>query len=245
MKSTIVLCSHNRPIQEATRAIFGELTTRGAAYISQSGSSDVTLARNLALTGACQGFRQLNQSPGVLDGTRPPFDTLLMVDDDMVFTVDQAQELVNYTRAHAMPASAMYATAHGMLAAHRLKTPVGEKQLWLTGLGLLAIPSWRLLELEKVSERFHLKEKTHVAFTSSSVRDGRWFSEDYEFTTRLGGVHLLPMAAGHLKTIPIYPDDVSVAAIRDGGELPESLTAEEIDTLEPRRVARNAEGGRG
>lgn len=252
MRSTIVVCSYNRPIQEQTRAVIAALTSSGAAYIPQTGSADVTLARNWALTGACVGLRKLNSTLAEArktsqagKGTRADFDTILMVDDDMLFEVDQAQELINYTRAHAVAASALYATMNGGVAGIPIATPIGETQRWLTGLGLLAIPSWALLKLEEASERFQTLDGTKVAFTSSICRGGKWFSEDFELCHRLGGVHLLPIAVGHLKTIPIYPDDETVRRVREGLPLPERLTAKELDASEPHRIARNADGGRG
>jgi hypothetical protein len=249
MKSTIVICSYNRPVQAQTQALIDQMTKMGAAYVPQTGSADVTLARNFALTGACAALRKLNEMIAEASAkgrvNRPNYDTFLMVDDDMLFEIDQAQELINYTRKTGMPASALYATMHGSVAAMPIETPIGERQLWLSGLGLLAIPAWRILKLEETSERFTSLHGKQVAFTSSSTRGGKWYSEDFELCSRLGGVHVLPMAVGHLKTIPIYPDEETVRRVRDGEFLPDKLTAEELDELEPHRIARNADGGRG
>ncbi len=252
MRSTIVVCSYNRPIQAQTQSVIDAMTRHGAAYVPQTGSADVALARCYALTGACDALRVLNkmvqEAAAAGRAKRPDYDTVLMVDDDMLFELDQAQELINYTRKNAVPASALYATITGGIAAMPMPGKVtlpGEKGLWLAGLGLLAIPAWMLLRLEAESETFVTLQGTKRAFTSSTCRDGRWYSEDFELCHRLGGVHLLPIAIGHLKTIPIYPDDETVRKVTAGIALPESLSAEELDALEPNRIARNADGGRG
>ncbi len=227
MNRTILVISYNRPIQEPTRALLGELISAGVAIVTQTGCADVALARNLALTGACRAYRQLNAKLPE-DKQR---DLFLLVDDDMLFELDQVKELLAHVRTTGISASAMYATAFSTIAATRLREPEnGEPQRWVTGLGLLAIPAAALLELEQNSETFPLKNGRHTAFTWSAIHEGFWYSEDYTLTRRLGGVHVLPMAVGHLKTIPIYPDKESVALIRDGKRLPgDRLVTEPIE----------------
>lgn len=214
MKNTVLVCSYNRPMQESTRKILQELTralpgdTRGAAYISQTGCADVALARNVALSGAMRAVRQL--------GDR---DVVLMVDDDMLFTRAQAQALVDEARASQVPCAAMYATTMGTLAAVRVHVEGATEQRWLAGLGLLALPVKSLLILEEHSRTFKLQEEErHTEFTWSAVddADGNWYSEDYTFCRRLGGVRLLPIGIGHLKTIPLYPDDTTIEAVAHG-----------------------------
>jgi hypothetical protein len=246
VKNTILVVSTNRDMQAATRECLSQLRRAGAQYVEQSGCSDVALARCMALSGACNALRLLNE-PDNLSLTRGPFDTILMVDDDMTFTVDQAQELVNHTRAHAVPASAAYATLGGTLAASPIDEGKFGRQLWKCGLGFLAIPAALLLLLEKKSPKFELISGIYSAFTSSCARDdGQWWSEDFELCHRLGGVHLLPIAVGHLKTIPLFPDDVTIAQIRNGVPLPKKLSRRELDAIEgTSTVARNEDGGRG
>lgn len=209
MKKTVIIVSHNRPIADLTLRALNELSASGALFFRQQGTTDVTLARNLALSGTCRHLR-----------ADPPRDTVLMIDDDMVFTVEQAQELVDYSRANRVAASAMYATAESTLAAFRLQTPDGEVQRWVTGLGMLAIPAAALLELEQRSEPFVTLGRTNYGFTMSLATGGQYWSEDFTLCRRLGGVHLLPIAVGHLKMWPLYPDDHTVESIRIGRALP-------------------------
>lgn len=242
MKNTIVVLSTNRETQRVTRERIAQMRRVGAQYVEQSGCADVALARCISLTGACNALRMLNAQQ---DGRQ--FDTILMVDDDMQFELDQVQELINHTRAHNTPASAAYATMHGTLAASPIDEGYFARQLWKTGLGLIAIPATLLLMLEKKSQKFELRNGTYSEFTHSRARpDGAWWSEDYTLCERLGGVHLLPIAVGHLKTIPIFPDDQTIASIRNGVPLPKKISAQEILELEgPRGIAQNPEGGRG
>jgi len=168
-----------------------------------------------------------------------------MVDDDMLFTVEQAQELIDHARTTGVPASAMYATTAGTLAATRAKVAdPSERPRWYTGLGLMAVPAWRLLELALRSERFKIwDDREHIGFTWSKAEGGEYWSEDYTLCKRFGGVHLLPIGVGHLKTIPIYPDETTITAIREGRRLlaePNPRVLEHIE--DPDMVARNAAG---
>jgi hypothetical protein len=237
VKRTIVVCSYNRPIQEPTRRAILKLIEMGAGYMPQSGLADVALARNVALTGACAGLRTTNTARKkhleelglTASEIRERYeaekrDMVLMVDDDMLFEPEQAQELIDHARATGVAASAIYATLASAIAGMRSPdSPEGERQRWYTGLGLLAVPAEALFQLERDSERFELRIGTQTAFTQSAMNAGYWMSEDFTLCKRLGGVHLLPVSVGHLKTIPIYADEVTVARIRDSQALPADL----------------------
>jgi hypothetical protein len=220
MKKTIVLCTTNRNIHEQTRQCLYALIRAGAGYMETNGCADVTLARNIALSAVYEATRE----PLV----REKRDMLLMVDDDMIFDVATAQAVVDSARATGVAASAMYATTAATLAACRLTLVLadgdpGYEQLWMTGLGLIAIPLSRLEELAVRSPRFKFgAEKEYVAFTSSTCENGAWFSEDFTLCKELGGVHLLPVCAGHMKTIPLWPDETTVHRIRTGQRLDET-----------------------
>lgn len=226
MKNTIAICSHNRDIQRQTTLALHELVRAGVLYIDQSGSADVALARNLALTAACNALR-----------AQPARDIVLMVDDDMVFTVEDCEKLADHARETNVPASAMYATLAGTLAASRLRTPSGDDQRWAVGLGLVAIPRELLLALEANSERFLFMGEPQFGFTWSAAAGGIFWSEDYTLSRRLGGVHLLPLGVGHLKTIPVYPDEATIACVREGRRLPGDLDANVLAHIEDPSMA--------
>jgi hypothetical protein len=214
VKNTVIVCSTNRAVQDQTRQAIEYLCSQGAELIWQTGSADVAFARNVALTGALRCVATHNK-------VRPePIDVVLMVDDDMTFTLEQAQELVTHARETGVAVSAMYATLMGTLAATRLYTPPGEPQRWLAGLGLLAIPFPLLQELARRSEIFQSHGEERIEFTWAAAHNGEWFAEDYVLCRRLGGVHLLPMGVGHLKVIPVYPDAETIGRIARGERLP-------------------------
>lgn len=227
MNKTILVTSHARPIHEATITSIRPLCARGAMFLTQRNATDVALARNLALSGVCAALDE--------DPTR---DVVLMVDDDMVFFEEAAAALVEHARSTGVAASGMYATTMGTLAATRLQTPAGERQLWVTGLGLLAIPAALLLRLRGESEPFMFLEKKNYGFTWSAAGGGNYWSEDYTLCRRLGGVHLLPIPIGHMKMIDLWPDEETVAHIREGRMLPGDLASAALKaTKDPTMLA--------
>lgn len=192
MKNTLVLVCSNRNVEKATTVALAALVSRGAARLDLDHVGDVALARNLGLSRALEVLHRA-----------PRYDVVLMVDDDMVFTADQAQELVAYVRATGVAASAAYVLHDGMLAASHYR---GDR--WQTGLGFLAIPFRVLDALAHSSRKFRAsrvaKEWT-FEFTESSPVESEtvgelvWEPEDYCLTRRLGGVVLLPLPVGHIK----------------------------------------------
>lgn len=223
MKNTMIICSHNRPMQDQTTAAIRALVNLGARYLPQRGTADVALARNCALSFGMRAIANIDSATKEDEGRlwHPPAShetwVVLMVDDDMVFTPEQAQHLVDQARDTGDPVSAMYATLNQTLAASRIKVPDGAEPLWVAGLGLLAIPHARLLDLQGRSRTFSLREKDQpiTEYTWSACDGSNWYSEDYTLCRRFGGVRLAPVPVGHLKVIPLYPDEYTVAAVRD------------------------------
>jgi len=198
MKKTLMVMSSNREMERETKESVMRLRQLGAAFMIESGSADIAFARCRALSMACEQ----------LDGACSDRDVVLMVDDDMDFDAETAQKVVENARGSGLPTAAAYATINGTLAAERLATG-----LWLCGLGFLAIPVPLLRSLEKESDSFEHTGKVYTAFTWSKPQGGRWWHEDWTLTLRLGGVHLMPLAVGHVKKIPILPDDETMEKI--------------------------------
>jgi hypothetical protein len=203
MKHVLVLTSSNRLMEHQTTVAVQELVNRGAGHIEQRDTGDVSLARNLALSMACQALQN------------GPHEAVLMIDDDMVFTPEQAEALVTHALSREVAASACYVLSDGRLAATHLS---GDR--WLTGLGFLAIPRSLLLAVASRATRFraHRGSKDWVVeFTRSCadlVMDGEphWDPEDYRFTRQLGGCELLPIAVGHVKKRVLLPDHTKLSA---------------------------------
>lgn len=206
MKKTIVVLSTNRAIEYKTRDSIKRLTAAGAAFVEHTGApADVACARNIALTLACALLRQHAER-----------DVLLCVDDDMEFSIETAQALVDSTRADGIGAGAVYATLAATIAAVPMPHVPGR---YLCGLGLLALPREPMLELERTSESFRMAPppaETHRAFTwCGPDGNGSWIGEDYRLCLRLGGVRLLPLGAGHIKKQTLWPDAATLELVRE------------------------------
>lgn len=206
MKKTVIVVSTLRDLTRTTRECVRALQAAGAVYIEQQGVPDVAFARSIALSETCSALR----------GPLPERDVVLMMDDDMIVDQEAAQEVVSHARRTGVAVSAAYATVKSTLAGTRwLDGPTPGR--WLAGLGCLAIPRKLLLELEQQSESVELDGKVYSAFTWCGPENGAWVAEDYRLSKRLGGVYMLPVAVGHLKPWPLYPDDDTIERIREGG----------------------------
>jgi hypothetical protein len=211
MKKTILVVSSNREIALETQRCIAAIKQAGAPLILERGSSDPAQARNSALTEACDMLRLY---PDV-------YDTILMLDDDIICPLDAAQTVVDESRRLGFACSAMYITAGKKLAGGRWAPPEGRewpeglKRRWCMGLGCMAIPARLLLELEQRTDSYSVGERVVSEFCWSRAEGGHWIAEDYRLCRQLGGVHLLPLAVGHLKVWPIYPDAESVAAVME------------------------------
>lgn len=213
MKNTVITCSSNRGIDPLTRDCLGLLQQAGARFLYQKGSADVAFARNQAFTAACQVLKD-----------NPECDVVLNVDDDMTFTVEQAELVVKVARQTGRAASGVYGTADGHVAGARVLDAEGKNsKLWRVGLGFFAVPKKQLLELAEKSESYRYGDaEEHVAkeFCWTEAVNGEWVAEDFCLCNRLGGVLMVPIAIGHVKKVELFPDDATIEAIATGADLP-------------------------
>ncbi len=217
MKRTLVLCTSWQGPIDQTRATIDQLAQAGASKVFHTGVTDVSLARCLALSLAVEVSRRA-----------PELQTLLLLDDDISVTLEDAQALVDACRELRNPVSGVYGTAMGKVAAQLMG---GEGSLWLTGLGFFAMPlallraiADQLPELEHCGKR--LKPFCGTGLHPKAP-PGTWTSEDFWFCRELGGVYLAPIPAVHWKRLPIRAPQ---------------RTLEEVATLFPLRVSRTTEG---
>lgn len=197
MKHTLIVMSVRDELEPETKATVERLRHLGAIFLKEQGSTCVAFARCKALSGACKVLRE-----------RPDIDMVLMLDDDMDVDSLTANAVVSHARHTHVPASAAYATKEATLAGTRYKAGT-----WLVGLGCLAIPRAALLALEVSSESFEEKGEVFSAFTWAGAEAGRWVGEDFRLCQRLGGVHLLPLVAGHVKKAVLWVDDETLRQI--------------------------------
>jgi len=177
-------------VNARTRAAIEACEKLGAKRLGVEGVSDVAAARNILLTQAVQLGHGL--------------DVLLLVDEDMLFTVEQATTVATAARESQQAVSGTYITNAGKLA----HTP-RDDGLWLSGLGFLAVPMPLMQRLATALGLVQgLNGMQFIPFCQSRVKEGsrRWFSEDYWFCDSLGGVRLLPVPIKHLKVVELSPD---------------------------------------
>lgn len=207
-ENVLLVCASHRGLEAET---FQSVEACKAPFVRVQGVADVALARNRALTLAVEEAQQSGA------------DTIVLLDDDMVFTPEQVNELVEHSRSLHTAVSAMYVLKGGDLAASRHGTVpvVGEpwmSQRWLCGLGLMAIPLHSLLKLAHESEQVSA-DGTITAFTWTGTQGAVWMSEDCRLCERLGGAILAPVAVGHVKKMTLIPDAQSVQKLALGESL--------------------------
>ena len=205
MNKTLVVMSSNREVEKQTKHTLQNLANLGAMLLMETGSADVAFARCRALSWACDKLREY-----------PDRDIVLMLDDDMDVPAETAQALADTARELGRACSAVYATLTAKVAAARWAERPG---LWLVGLGCVAIPRALLLELEERSESFELNGKFYSAFTWCGPDKGGWIAEDFRLSINLGGVHLCPLAVGHIKKGALWPDEETLEQLANGHSL--------------------------
>jgi hypothetical protein len=227
MKNTIIVMSSNREIETATKKTLQSLTDLGAIVLLETGSTDVAFARCRALSWACEKLREY-----------PARDVVLMLEDDMDVPAETAQALADRARELGRACSAVYSTLTARVAAARWP---GHPGLWLVGLGCVAIPRALLLDLEERSESFEVNGRVYSALTWSGPEDGNWVGEDFRLSKNLGGVHLCPLAVGHIKKGALWPDEETLAQLaRSAHEAAAaSLTGTAADAATPKEIREN------
>lgn len=217
MDRTLIVCVSHHGVSLDTQVCTTELQRHGAKLICATGVADVALARNQALTRALVTLPETKA------------DVMLLVDDDMVWTLTAAAKLVGLARETGDAWSAAYATKDGKLAATPLDWDAKRSDgLRMVGLGFCAIPTTRMMELAQTAGGGVVGPDGAkvIPFCCCGVvtpeHDGvpRWCSEDYWLCRRLGGVRLAPyVSAGHLKRVPLWPDDETMRKLAEGEAL--------------------------
>lgn len=215
MDRTLIVCASHHGFELQTQACVTALQKHGAQLEWRCGVADVALARNQVFTMALQRIARENL----------PIDVLLLVDDDMVFELNAATKLVSLARESGEAWSAAYATSNSNLAATPLDWQEGRSDgLRMVGLGLCAVPLVKFTELAtKLGAVVGPNGQGIIPFCQCRVvtpehdKVPRWCSEDYWFCRAIGGVKLAPyVAAGHLKTVDLWPDPETLRRLAEG-----------------------------
>jgi hypothetical protein len=141
---------------------------------------------------------------------------ILCVDDDMTFSPTDAQRLVDLARAAQWPTSAIAVKQDGALAMRPATAEhTGERPYWYTGLACMAIPRAELarvaLELDGAPKLSGIRQWCQTG--EHPFFPGEWVGEDLWFCSHWGGVEVAPIGFGHLKWIPLVPEDATIAAV--------------------------------
>lgn len=201
-KTCIVVVTH-RGVSDQTRACLTQL--KCPSILELKGCANICRARSMAFDMVLEATADVGDQ----------IDTVLCIDDDMVFPAQAATDLVRDSRLRAHPVSGVAMTQDGSLAARQLPVWLGTEPRWLTGLAFMAVP---LAALRKVGGELELVGKTRPwCLTGGHARmPGEWIGEDFWFCLHFGGVILSPIPVGHLKQLPLWPDDETLTAVRHG-----------------------------
>jgi hypothetical protein len=203
MQETIILVVTHRGLTFETSECIGKLKCPSAAIVR--GCPDQSKARSMGIDNALRAT----------EGT--PIDTVLMIDDDMMFEPDAIQQIVRSSRIHKECCSAVAVGEAGQVCAR----PIEPKQLvlvpaapprWLTGLACMAVPRSRLVALKPTLPEVGgitewCRSGAHPDFP------GEWLGNDFWFCHHFGGVLLRDVAVGHLKMVPLWPDKRTVREV--------------------------------
>lgn len=209
MNKTIVLCTTHRGMSDETYE--SVVNSQPVAILKHKGSACIDIARSVSFDRAVDALN----SPACAE-----VDMILNVDDDMVFSPQHAQAVVDEARKRQHPVSARYATITRKVAA--MRSPTAAYRLPFTGLGFLAIPKPCLLF---VAEQLDAQEGGRIGNVRAWCRTGEiapfpgaWSPEDLWFCNHFGGVYLSDtVTVGHLKTFAIVPkDDASLIVLPPG-----------------------------
>jgi hypothetical protein len=212
MEKTLILVPTHRGISPETAECIGAL--KCPSIIRVRGRADVVKAR-------CEAFDAAIEHT---QGT--PIDTVLCLDDDMVFPPAAALELVAISRRLNEPVSGVALTENGVISAMPWKPngfTVTDRPRWLTGLACMALPLERLRQLarqlddaregrrlggpEQGQARFPPGLRRWCDSGEHPARVGEWTSEDLWFCLQWHGVLLAGVGFGHLKRVPLYPEE--------------------------------------
>lgn len=190
MKNALFACATHRGMSRETTSCISDCKV---PLLTQSGITGVGMARNVTLASVLEAALESD------------VDTVVMVDDDMVFTPETVQTLVDLSRQWLTPASAIYMTGDEKIAAMPYGDPSDDwlAARWLVGLGLVAIPTARLADLRA---RSTVSVMGVPSYTWEGPCDRHsWLGVDYRLFERMGGAIMAPVLAGHVKPTIIIP----------------------------------------
>jgi hypothetical protein len=173
--------------------------SKGCAHrVIATGCSDVALARSVQISNAEEACRKLG------------LENILLLDDDMVLSVSQAEGMLQACREEKV-VFALYCDAQGSVMASWEE----PGRHWLAGLGCWAMKESTLQRLG--APNIEHPQTPFRAYVRSGARllngKHRWLSEDFGLSWDLWekGVQLVPgESVGHSKKVALYPNAEAV-----------------------------------
>lgn len=203
-RTVIVVVTHRGLSDETAEAI---ASLKCPSIIKVKGLANLAKARSIAFEQAYQATEDT------------PIDTVLSLDDDMVFAAKDVVDLVGHSRITAECCAGVALNQEGLLTARPLDPLVvvpGAPARWLTGLACMAIPRHRMKRIRPNLPTVGgivqwCQTGAHPSYP------GEWLPEDFWFCHHFGGVVLLPVPIGHIKPMPLWPDDRMLREVMSHG----------------------------
>lgn len=195
MDRTVVVVVTHRGLCDETQEAIAKLGC--PSILKVKGLANLAKARSIAFEKAIDAT----------EGT--PIDTILSIDDDMVFAPKDVVDLVGHSRTVAECCAGVALNHEGQLTARPLAPLVvvpGSPVRWLTGLACMAIPRLRMTRIRPTLPVVGgipqwCQTGAHPDYP------GEWLPEDFWFCQHFRGVILLPVPIGHIKPMPLWPDE--------------------------------------
>jgi hypothetical protein len=200
MERTLILIVTHRGVSYETEKCLRALDC--PSRIDLLGLSNLAKARSAAFD---QALRAVELAPSI--------DTVLCVDDDMIFEPEQAKAVVELSRREAALVSGIALSTAEILCARPLpKRIIGSQQKWVSGFGFLAVP---VAELVRVAPRLPVCGGLRVWCQTGEHPEypGEWIGEDFWFCSHFGGVIMAPIAVGHQKPLELRATREQVHAV--------------------------------
>lgn len=193
----LCVCTSHRGLVLETRQCVDALACADIPTIMNIGCADIALARNMDIT---RGLERANEE-GI--------DVLVLIDDDMVFNVEQVKQIAEHAYGADHPVSGIYIMKNRDLVVWRIP----DTKLFVGGMGFMAVSVKLLNERVKTLKKFTWKDSWAYEFCVAGPVDGVWRQEDKCFCEVFGGVELAPIIVAHMKVMPMMPDRPSMERI--------------------------------
>lgn len=195
------------------------VTHRGIAHETNESIRRLNCPSQLVLKGSADQSKARSQAfdkaLAATEGTG--IHTILAIDDDMIFDPGAVLQLVDTSREKNEPVSGVAVQESGQLCARPLNQLVlipGDPVRWLTGLAFMAIPRERMVKLQpRVAKTAGITEWCRSGPHPDFPRE--WLPNDFWFCWHWGGVLLAPIAVGHLKMVPLWPEEAAVRELTE------------------------------